>query len=254
MSGLRSRLSTSRRRKAGGGSSREASAESNGSASDFDDTDAASVQNLTLREDPSSLPRQTPANRPSVGLRQRVLSPADDATELETETGDDGDVSSAGLNRPRVNTETATQHPASHYNALPRPRVNQPMQSSSSSVTFGEGDSSGGNGGGQAEGGAEGEGEGEMIPPSPPASAFTRPATERKHSHAPAPSGLMSRVSAAELQESIREAIAGRGGVDGVPRAYKINEPPTDRPVRIYCDGVVRQLACGGCELRATIC
>ncbi|GJN93804.1 hypothetical protein Rhopal_006862-T1 [Rhodotorula paludigena] len=50
---------------------------------------------------------------------------------------------------------------------------------------------------------------------------------------APAPSGFLSNLTAEEIQEHIRNAIAGHQG-----RQYKIKQPPTDRPVRIYADGV----------------
>ncbi|GAA5930788.1 choline-phosphate cytidylyltransferase [Sporobolomyces koalae] len=50
---------------------------------------------------------------------------------------------------------------------------------------------------------------------------------------AAAPKGFLSNLSAEEIQEHIRSAIAGQAG-----RAYKINPPPVGRPVRIYADGV----------------
>lgn len=55
--------------------------------------------------------------------------------------------------------------------------------------------------------------------------------------HHPAPHGFLAKMSALDLQESVRQAIDG-AGADGVERNYKINKPPTDRPVRIYADGV----------------
>lgn len=55
--------------------------------------------------------------------------------------------------------------------------------------------------------------------------------------HHPAPHGFLAKMSAEDLQESVRQAIAG-AGADGIQRNYKINAPPTDRPVRIYADGV----------------
>ncbi|GAA6063496.1 hypothetical protein JCM10212_004455 [Sporobolomyces blumeae] len=50
---------------------------------------------------------------------------------------------------------------------------------------------------------------------------------------AAAPKGFLSNLTAEEIQEHIRSAIAGQPG-----RAYKIKPPPVGRPVRIYADGV----------------
>ncbi|GAA5980513.1 hypothetical protein JCM11641_003418 [Rhodosporidiobolus odoratus] len=50
---------------------------------------------------------------------------------------------------------------------------------------------------------------------------------------APAPKGFLSNLTAEEIQEHIRRAIAGDPG-----RNYKIKSPPVGRPVRIYADGV----------------
>ncbi|GAA5891529.1 hypothetical protein JCM8208_007315 [Rhodotorula glutinis] len=50
---------------------------------------------------------------------------------------------------------------------------------------------------------------------------------------APAPSGFLSNLTATEIQDHIRIAIAG-----DPRRPYKINPPPEGRPVRIYADGV----------------
>ncbi|GAA5931612.1 hypothetical protein JCM10213_003157 [Rhodosporidiobolus nylandii] len=50
---------------------------------------------------------------------------------------------------------------------------------------------------------------------------------------APAPKGFLSNLTADEIQEHIRRAIAGDPGRD-----YKIKQPPVGRPVRIYADGV----------------
>lgn len=55
--------------------------------------------------------------------------------------------------------------------------------------------------------------------------------------HHPAPHGFLAKMSSLALQESVQQAIAG-AGADGVMRDYKINKPATDRPVRIYADGV----------------
>ncbi|GAA5886744.1 hypothetical protein JCM3774_003037, partial [Rhodotorula dairenensis] len=60
-----------------------------------------------------------------------------------------------------------------------------------------------------------------------------RPAQSEPVMWAPAPSGFLSSMTAQDIQEHIRRAIAGDPG-----RPYKIKPPPTDRPVRIYADGV----------------
>ena len=78
-----------------------------------------------------------------------------------------------------------------------------------------------------------------MAPPPLPSLKPPPPATppKRSNSHAPAPHGLMSKITPAELQASIREAIAGHCP-PGIQRDYRINEPPMGRSVRIYADGV----------------
>lgn len=74
--------------------------------------------------------------------------------------------------------------------------------------------------------------------PSRPASRDLLKVPESKEAiHHPAPHGFLAKMSALDLQESVKQAIAG-AGADGVDRNYKINKPPTDRPVRIYADGV----------------
>jgi hypothetical protein len=72
--------------------------------------------------------------------------------------------------------------------------------------------------------------------PGSPRSAIKIPEIKEAIHH-PAPHGFLAKMSALDLQESVKQAIAG-AGADGVERNYKINEPPTDRPVRIYADGV----------------
>jgi choline-phosphate cytidylyltransferase len=41
-----------------------------------------------------------------------------------------------------------------------------------------------------------------------------------------------------DIRAFVRRAVEGRGIEDGVVRNWKTNEPPHDRPVRIYADGV----------------
>ncbi|KAI5453877.1 choline-phosphate cytidylyltransferase [Naganishia albida] len=41
-----------------------------------------------------------------------------------------------------------------------------------------------------------------------------------------------------DIRAFVRRAVEGRGQEDGVVRNWKTNEPPRDRPVRIYADGV----------------
>lgn len=71
--------------------------------------------------------------------------------------------------------------------------------------------------------------------------------------HHPAPHGFLAKMSALDLQENVKLAIAG-AGADGVDRNYKINNPPTDRPVRIYADGVYDLVSLPGHCLQASAC
>lgn len=41
-----------------------------------------------------------------------------------------------------------------------------------------------------------------------------------------------------DIRAFVRRAVEGKGEVDGVIRTWKTSEPPSDRPVRIYADGV----------------
>ncbi|PLW50688.1 hypothetical protein PCASD_00719 [Puccinia coronata f. sp. avenae] len=50
----------------------------------------------------------------------------------------------------------------------------------------------------------------------------------------PAPHGILSRIAPEDLQAEMKEAIQN----SSKERSYSINPPPTDRPVRIYADGV----------------
>ncbi|KAH9450587.1 hypothetical protein MJO28_009987 [Puccinia striiformis f. sp. tritici] len=50
----------------------------------------------------------------------------------------------------------------------------------------------------------------------------------------PAPHGILSRIAPEDLQAEMKEAIQN----SSKQRSYPINPPPTDRPVRIYADGV----------------
>jgi choline-phosphate cytidylyltransferase len=47
-----------------------------------------------------------------------------------------------------------------------------------------------------------------------------------------------AKLTPADIQQFVADAIAGAPTEKGVPRTYKINPPPTGRPVRIYADGV----------------
>ena len=57
-------------------------------------------------------------------------------------------------------------------------------------------------------------------------------ATERAHGHDASPAFTPSTLAPEDIQAFVRCAINGE-----IHRKYKINEPPTDRPVRIYADG-----------------
>lgn len=54
--------------------------------------------------------------------------------------------------------------------------------------------------------------------------------------HAPAPHGMISKITPEALNKEMLEAIGGVGP-DGQTRQYKINAPPAGRPIRIYADG-----------------
>jgi choline-phosphate cytidylyltransferase len=76
--------------------------------------------------------------------------------------------------------------------------------------------------------------------PSPPClSTSVADSSSSSIAHAPAPLEFLSRLTPEEMQAKIWEAIQGGAGPDGRPRSYKINRPPTGRPVRIYADGKV---------------
>jgi len=45
-------------------------------------------------------------------------------------------------------------------------------------------------------------------------------------------------LSVENIRAFVQRAIDGKGDVDGVIRTWKTSEPVTDRPVRIYADGV----------------
>ena len=137
---------------------------------------------------------------------------------------DDGDVSSTNVAKPRKATNLAdsvvsepskTSHTASHYNSIPRsrPALTTSMPS-------------------------------ETSPPSSP-TAPDLPTPDRsmllpekpKHPfHAPAPHGMISKITPEALNKEMLEAIGGVGP-DGQTRQYKINAPPAGRPIRIYADG-----------------
>lgn len=79
--------------------------------------------------------------------------------------------------------------------------------------------------------------EGGLSPARPASSDLLKVPETKEAIHHPAPHGFLAKMSALDLQESVKQAIAG-AGADGVERNYKINKPPKDRPVRIYADGV----------------
>ncbi|KAM0786146.1 hypothetical protein ACM66B_006954 [Microbotryomycetes sp. NB124-2] len=76
------------------------------------------------------------------------------------------------------------------------------------------------------------------TPPSPseshvPGSRHPGHGSNSPIAWAAAPQGFLSNMTAEDIQAHIRQAIAGDPG-----RAYRIKSPPTDRPVRVYADGV----------------
>jgi choline-phosphate cytidylyltransferase len=58
------------------------------------------------------------------------------------------------------------------------------------------------------------------------------PAEESRASFDPA------KLTPQDIQSFVQDAINGAPTENGVPRTYKIRQPPTDRPVRVYADGV----------------
>lgn len=57
-------------------------------------------------------------------------------------------------------------------------------------------------------------------------------------STAPAPLEFLSRLTPVQMHEKVLQAIRTKTGLDGLPRPYQINPPPSGRPVRIYADGI----------------
>lgn len=45
-------------------------------------------------------------------------------------------------------------------------------------------------------------------------------------------------ASVEDIRAFVRRAIEGRGSEDGIQRDWRTAEPPADRPIRIYADGV----------------
>jgi len=89
----------------------------------------------------------------------------------------------------------------------------------------------------------------ETSPPSSPATSITASGADPTHLqpaaavvkpkqpfHAPAPHGMISKITAEALNKQMMEAIGG-AGPDGEERQYKINAPAAGRPIRIYADG-----------------
>lgn len=74
-----------------------------------------------------------------------------------------------------------------------------------------------------------------VIPPQSTASssdADVEPARVVVHSADASPAFTPSTLAPEDIQAFVRRAINGE-----IHRKYKINEPPTDRPVRVYADG-----------------
>ncbi|SCV73129.1 BQ2448_7054 [Microbotryum intermedium] len=220
-----------------GESSREASAESNDETgqSGLDEDDNASLSAFGAAKASSSLPasgrtplstresseapgipgarvtrRTNGTNTASPQLANTSKIMAEDAIDSEGSAGHDGDISSATAANP---VRSSGQH---FFRA---PIVSQLQQHASHASTSTD-----------------------SAPPSPP-NGSPRPVQPSRHpghsgsneppTWAAAPQGFLSSMSAQDIQQHIQAAIDGQDG-----RAYSINPPPQDRPVRIYADGV----------------
>ncbi|SGY54438.1 BQ5605_C006g03879 [Microbotryum silenes-dioicae] len=135
----------------------------------------------------------------------------EDPIDSEGSAGHDGDISSAPTANP---VRSSGQH---HFYRAPIVSKLQQHTSHASTST-------------------------DSAPPSPP-NGSPRPVQPSRHpghsgsneppTWAAAPQGFLSNMSAQDIQQHIQAAIDGQDG-----RAYSINPPPQDRPVRIYADGV----------------
>jgi choline-phosphate cytidylyltransferase len=47
-----------------------------------------------------------------------------------------------------------------------------------------------------------------------------------------------AKLTPEDIRQFVQDAVNGAPGENGVPREYRINKPPTDRPIRVYADGV----------------
>ncbi|GAA6051415.1 hypothetical protein JCM3770_000507 [Rhodotorula araucariae] len=238
-----------------GESSREASAESNDETpSGTDDLDgddsAAETRSLTAPlegirlgagdgDSPTALatPRAAPGALAPGGAR--VGAVVGRSGEGYDSAGHDGDISSATA---ATRSPLSAARLASHPHAFRAPVGLIPQQASylSSASSFAE-DERGSSPSPPATETTETE-EGDAPLPAPASAVESRhPGVVRQQGGekdgevmwAPAPSGFLSNLTPAEIQEHIRTAIAG-----DPRRPYKIKPPPEGRPVRIYADGV----------------
>ncbi|KAK4048402.1 choline-phosphate cytidylyltransferase [Microbotryomycetes sp. JL201] len=147
--------------------------------------------------------RKGPSAMPPPTLAAARNTDADLGNVSEGSGGHDGDVSSA----------TGTRHRNSPHQHLNRQAMSTARQSLHNSTDL-------------------------STPPSPseshvPSSRHPGHGSNSPIAWAAAPQGFLSNMTAEDIQAHIRQAIAGDPG-----RAYRIKSPPTDRPVRVYADGV----------------
>lgn len=74
---------------------------------------------------------------------------------------------------------------------------------------------------------------------APPESVASHSLKPKSSDHGPAKmTSPPEHLSVEDIRSFVRRAIEGKGDVDGVIRTWRTSEPATDRPVRIYADGV----------------
>ncbi|BGP35128.1 choline-phosphate cytidylyltransferase [Rhodotorula toruloides] len=228
------------RAEGGGESSREASEESNAETglSEDDDVDLSDARPAPASAQPITEGLKGLSLGAPVGEGVGTTAPASTrvgqlaaANEGYESAGHEGDISSVTANFSSAHAITPSASRA-HVFRAPVGLHHQPSYRSSAGESGYSPSPSSSPRSQQTE--TETDKDDEMPPPPLAAVESRHPGLgEEPVLWAPAPSGFLSNLTAEEIQDHIRRAIAGDPG-----RAYKINPPPIDRPVRIYADGV----------------